>query len=329
MVANWVDIAIIAVVAWSVASAVRGGFVAATVSLVAFVLSIVIATMSYGQVADWASDQWNIPAQLAQPIAFTALWTITGVLVGIIGRFVAGPFGFLLHGSPLDLLLSVIPSAVKGAAMAGFALTVVLAPPPMSDGGLAEFYSELRESVQQSQLAGGLVERTSAFDRAARGLLEGRVDQTLNLLTVRSNSTERVDLHFHSDTAQADPAAANRIFELINQERAKAGLPDLTRDTNVDAVALAHSSDMLKRGYVGHQSPDGDSPFDRLLAAGLRFRVSNENLALAPTIDIAHQGLMESPEQRANILSPDFTRVGIGAVRVVGMGRLITEDFIG
>src|SRR5579862_7608688 len=104
MVANWVDVAIIAVVAWSVADGVRRGFVGATVSLVAFVLSIVIATMSYSQVAAWASDQWNIPAMLAQPVAFGALWAITGFLIGTIGRFIAGPFGFLLHGSPLDVL---------------------------------------------------------------------------------------------------------------------------------------------------------------------------------------------------------------------------------
>lgn len=329
MVANWVDVAILAVVAWSVADGVRRGFVGATVGLAAFALSIVIATMSYGRVAEWAADQWSIPSQLAQPVAFGALWTITGFLVGIIGRFIASPFGFLLHGSPLDLLLSVIPSALKGAAMAGFALTVVLAPPPLADSAPAEFYADLREAVQQSRLGGDLVVRTSAFDRAVRTLLEGRVDQTLNLLTVRPNGAERVDLHFHRDTAVPDSAAADHIFELLNQERVKAGLPAFIRDSNTDAVALAHSSDMLKRGYMGHESPDGASPFDRMLAAGLRFRVSGENLALAPTVDIAHQGLMDSPGHRDNILSPDFTRVGIGAVRVDGMGRLITEDFIG
>lgn len=327
MVSNWVDVVIVAVVAWSVADGVRRGFVGSAVSLLALVLSIFIATMSYAQLAAWASDQWPIPPLLAQPVAFGALWIITGFLVGVIGRFIAAPFGFLLHGSPLDLILSLVPSALKGAALAGFGLMLILAPPPLPDGAAAGLFVGLREAIQSSHLAGELVERTAAFDRSARRLLKGPVEQTLNLLTVRPSGTERVDLPFHVEVPDIDEVAESRIFVLLNEERTKAGLAPLTRDPLVDAVARAHSIDMLRRGYFSHESPDGDSPFDRMLAGALRFRVAGENLALAPTVDIAHQGLMESPGHRANILSTDYTRVGIGVVRADGMGRLITEDF--
>jgi len=42
------------------------------------------------------------------------------------------------------------------------------------------------------------------------------------------------------------------------------------------------------------------------------FRTAGENLALAPTVQIAHTGLMNSPGHRANILHSQFGRVGIG-----------------
>jgi uncharacterized protein YkwD len=46
--------------------------------------------------------------------------------------------------------------------------------------------------------------------------------------------------------------------------------------------------------------------------ANVRFVTAGENLALAPSLQIAHTGLMNSPGHRANILHRDFGRVGIG-----------------
>jgi uncharacterized protein YkwD len=47
----------------------------------------------------------------------------------------------------------------------------------------------------------------------------------------------------------------------------------------------------------------------------LAYPLSGENIALAPTAELAHEGLMNSPAYRANILNPGFTRVGIAALR--------------
>src|SRR6185503_18152883 len=80
-------------------------------------------------------------------------------------------------------------------------------------------------------------------------------------------------------------------------------------------------------GYFAHETPEGLSPFDRMRAANVRFLVAGENLALAPTLSLAHTGLMNSPGHRANILRPQFGRVGIGimdggmrGLRVAGGG---------
>jgi uncharacterized protein YkwD len=91
-------------------------------------------------------------------------------------------------------------------------------------------------------------------------------------------------------------------------------------------VARGHSIDMLQRGYFAHETPEGRTPFDRMRDGGVRFTVAGENLALAPTVTLAHQGLMGSPGHRANILRPEFTRVGIGAAVADGR-RMFTQNF--
>ncbi len=60
--------------------------------------------------------------------------------------------------------------------------------------------------------------------------------------------------------------------------------------------------------------PTARGPFDRCAMMEFRFTNAGENIALAPTLDIAHSGLMHSPGHRANILRPEFGRLGSGIV---------------
>lgn len=117
------------------------------------------------------------------------------------------------------------------------------------------------------------------------------------------------------------------MLDLINAERAQAGLAPLAADPEMQAVARAHSVDMLRRGYFGHNTPEGRTPFDRIDAAEITYRTAGENLALAPTLALAHSGLMNSPGHRANILRPEFGRVGIGIIDGGIRGLMITQNF--
>jgi uncharacterized protein YkwD len=117
------------------------------------------------------------------------------------------------------------------------------------------------------------------------------------------------------------------MLVLVNQERAKAGLKPLVMDPELTQVARQHSADMFARGYFSHYTPEGLSPFDRMHKAGVNFRTAGENLALAPTLTIAHNGLMNSPGHRANILRPQFGRVGIGIMDGGARGLMISQEF--
>lgn len=52
-----------------------------------------------------------------------------------------------------------------------------------------------------------------------------------------------------------------------------------------------------------------------------------ENLAFAPNLELAHQGLMNSPGHRANILSSDYYKIGIGIAQSEDYGLMITQVF--
>jgi uncharacterized protein YkwD len=84
---------------------------------------------------------------------------------------------------------------------------------------------------------------------------------------------------------------------------------------------------MLQRGYFSHITPEGFSPFDRLKAGKVAFGSAGENLALAPTLALAHQGLMNSPPHRANILNPAYRTVGIGVLDAGPYGVMVTQNF--
>ena len=121
-----------------------------------------------------------------------------------------------------------------------------------------------------------------------------------------------------------DSNAAPRILELINRERAAAGLTSLTLDEEVTEIALGWSGKMARADRLSHNkaylSPES---LDRLNAATV-----GENVAFADSVDEIHSLLMESPPHRANILNADFRQVGVGAVRSPAGELYLTEDFL-
>ena len=118
-------------------------------------------------------------------------------------------------------------------------------------------------------------------------------------------------------------------LDLLNADRTTNGLAPLKLNLAVTAVAQRHAQDEINRDFFAHNNPDGLSPFDRMHAAGISFRYGGENLAINQDVTAAQQALMNSPGHRANILSPDYTEVGIG-IRCNSQGTLyVVQCFIG
>lgn len=133
------------------------------------------------------------------------------------------------------------------------------------------------------------------------------------------------------------PDAETEVLARLNAARRDAGLAELAPDPELAAVGRAHARDMYLRGFFAHDTPECEAgrqtpgcqdPFQRIRGAGISYRVAGENLALAPSVDEAHAGLLASPGHRANMLAGDFTRVGIGVVSGP-VGLMVTQVFAG
>jgi len=110
-----------------------------------------------------------------------------------------------------------------------------------------------------------------------------------------------------------DPEEAEaRGLVLLNQARRAAGLGPLVQDLQLRELAIAHSDDMASNDFFGHVSPTTGSPEDRLRRSSFIVAAFGENVGSGPTPEVIHEGLMESPGHRANMINPKFTHVGIG-----------------
>ena len=119
-----------------------------------------------------------------------------------------------------------------------------------------------------------------------------------------------------------------QMVNLVNQERTKNGLSPLTVDFEVVRVAGIKSQDMADNNYFSHNSPTYGSPFDMMKNFGISYLNAGENLAGNSSVERAHTALMNSSGHRQNILSPNFTHIGIGVRASDQYGYLFTQLFI-
>ncbi len=124
-------------------------------------------------------------------------------------------------------------------------------------------------------------------------------------------------------------AAEQQMLNLVNQERAKAGLKPLQADAQLTKLARMKSQDMINRGYFDHNSPTYGSPFDMMKSYGVSYRTAGENIAGNRSVQAAHTALMNSSGHRANILNPNYTHIGIGIVEGGPYGMMFTQMFVG
>jgi len=119
------------------------------------------------------------------------------------------------------------------------------------------------------------------------------------------------------------------MFAAVNAERKKVGLPALVRSDKLREIADDYADRLITGEFFSHIDPETSAgPGQRANRQGYVFYKVGENLAAAQTDPaMAMRDLMSSPTHRANILSPDFTEIGI-AVRDGGQhGRYWVQEF--
>lgn len=91
---------------------------------------------------------------------------------------------------------------------------------------------------------------------------------------------------------------------LVNEYRARNGLPALIWDQNIYNIALKHTEDMRDRNFFSHVNPDSRTPFDRLAECYVPYYRSAENLAVGQTSpEVVLSNWIRSPGHKRNLLS--------------------------
>lgn len=124
-------------------------------------------------------------------------------------------------------------------------------------------------------------------------------------------------------------AIEHQVIQLVNEERAKAGLKPLRPNWELSRVARHKSEDMRDRNYFSHQSPTYKDPFTMIKAYGINYSAAAENIAMGQTTPSqVMKSWMSSQGHRSNILNASFTQIGVG-LAIGGTGKYYwTQMFI-
>jgi uncharacterized protein YkwD len=113
--------------------------------------------------------------------------------------------------------------------------------------------------------------------------------------------------------AEAPEGAVREFEQLANAHRVRVGCGRLRWDARTGAVAQAHAQDMVRRDFFSHTNPGGQSPFDRLRAAGVTYMAAAENIAFGyPTAAGVLDGWLTSAGHRRNLENCRYTHHGVG-----------------
>lgn len=109
---------------------------------------------------------------------------------------------------------------------------------------------------------------------------------------------------------------ANRVLELVNNERANAGVAPLVLDEALCNAANMRAIEMDRTGELSHTRPGGRKCFTVVDYCNIGYMMCGENIAAGqPTPeDVVNgkYGWMSSEGHKANILSPEYTKMGLG-----------------
>ncbi|MDX1699069.1 MAG: S-layer homology domain-containing protein [Melioribacteraceae bacterium] len=109
-------------------------------------------------------------------------------------------------------------------------------------------------------------------------------------------------------------AIMKEILVLLNKERAKVNAPPLKVHSGVQGLALIKAKDLADYNYFAHVSPRYGDYGDMLDKVGIKNRGAAENLTAGySTAEMAVQAWMDSPGHKSNLLTREYTHVGVGS----------------
>ena len=117
-------------------------------------------------------------------------------------------------------------------------------------------------------------------------------------------------------------------MNLLNEDRARNGLPALSMDSELSALARTKSQDMLENGYFAHESPTLGNAAAMLDDSGYDYDGVGENIAHHANVEKADAAFLSSPAHRTIMMGRQWDKVGIGVVEDEHGFVYVTELFV-
>ena len=313
----WLDLAIVIGILVFIIAGLRRGFFRGLVELLGIMVSVSIPILFYIP-AGRILEGLGISRVYSGALAFVIIFLITVPLYYALAERLYRLIPSKILSSWINKGLGVLTGLLKGFVIVTLLLAVITALP---------IQLITSENIEKSTFGSSLLDFSIVATSLAVDIFDEPLQHALGFLTIETDASESLDLKFTVTEPIIDQEAEKEMLRLLNKERAQQGLPELVMDEALREVARQHSVDMFQRGYFGHIDPDGNTPFDRMRDGGISFVIAGENVAVAPTVSLAHQGLMNSPGHRENILRSQYHRVGIGAAQNSRHGIIFTQKF--
>lgn len=315
---NWVDLALVLVFVYFLAQAWSMRFWLVIADFVSFLTSILIAFWGYRFLAGFLVTNFSLPRSVANALGFLIAAVVAEALIGYVLSYVVHKYPAILKKTKWDRLLATVPALGEGLILCAFVLTLIVSLP---------LSPKLKTDVSNSKIGGWIIERSSGIESRLDDIFGAAVRDSLTYLTVKPGSTDRIAIPSGETILSVDEESELAMFRLVNDERRKRGIAELIWEPKLIPPARAHAEDMWEREYFGHVSPEGEDVGDRLDRFEVDYQVAGENLALAPTLSLAHSGLMNSEGHRANILEKEFKKIGIGVIDNGYYGKMFVQVF--
>ena len=316
---NWVDLVIVLLLLVFIYDGFDRSLLSELLDFASFLLAFFLSFIYYQIPGNFFETQLKVPHGFSLALGFMTIWFVSEIAFFATVKTLIVKLHIKLNKYfPGEKILAVIPAFLRGLIFIALFL-VLIATFPINPG--------IKKDVLNSKLGSLILKNAYQFEQPVKQVFGAVSQDSLTFLTIKPKTDEEVDLGFKIDDFTTDEKSEMDMIDLVNQERTKRGFGKLEFDSDLRIVARMHSEDMFRRGYFAHYSKEGKSVADRADQVGIDYLVIGENLAYAPSLLLAHQGLMNSPGHKANILSPDYSKIGIGVMDGGVYGKMFVQVF--
>lgn len=315
---NWVDLLILIVLVFFIYQGFVNGFWSILIDFISFFGALLISLRVYPLASSFLQSNFSFSRSLGNAVGFLILSILLEIVISYLLSLLLKKIPQKVIKHPITRILGILLSLGQGLILIAFAITLAISLP---------ISPKVKTDISNSKIGSFILHKTTGVEKAINSVFGGAINESLTYLTIEPKSHESIPLDNVTSHLTIDKGSEDKMFSLVNSERKKVGIGSLTWDTKLQGVAEAYAKKMWEEHYFGHYDKDGHDVGYRLTNTNIPFNLAGENLALAPTVDIAETGLMNSPGHRANILDKDFSKVGIGVIDNEFYGKMFVQVF--